>query len=262
MSVTRIKALILQDIFINLRSVEVLIDLPFFSIMGVVAFGFVTKFLTGQTGHVAASYLLLGMIFWEVMRINQYSLTVGTFWSIWARNLTNIFIAPISISEYLVAYILSGLFKTIISINLVAILARVVFGFDIYALGFPNLMIYLVNLLLFSWTLGIFILGIVFKYGSRYAALGWGLMVLFQPLMATFFPLSIMPKILQSIAYTLPPTYVFEAARANLETPAINWNLMVPSLVLNLIYAVLTLLFFHLMFLQSKDSGQFARNEG
>ena len=262
MSFTRIKALILQDTFINLRSLEVVIDLPFFSIMSVISFGFVTKFLTSQASHIAASYLLLGMILWEVMRINQYSLTVGSFWSIWARNLTNIFIAPISIAEYLVAYMSVGLFKTIISINLVAILARVVFHFDLYSLGIPNLLIYAFNLVIFSWALGIFILGIVFKYGSRYAALGWGLIVLFQPLMATFFPVSIMPKFLQIIAFTLPPTYVFEAARQNLTQSAINWNLIGPATILNVIYFALSLAFFHLMFIQSKDSGQFARNEG
>ena len=44
-SLERIKAVLLQELYITARSVEVIVDLPFWSVMTVVVFGFVTKFL-------------------------------------------------------------------------------------------------------------------------------------------------------------------------------------------------------------------------
>ena len=46
MSVKRIQAVILQELFITKRSLEVIMDLFFFSIMSVFVFGLVSSFLS------------------------------------------------------------------------------------------------------------------------------------------------------------------------------------------------------------------------
>ena len=43
---------------------------------------------------------------------------------------------------------------------------------------------------------------------------------------------------------------------------SVNWNAMGISFVQNVIYFLLSLLFFNFMFNKSKDIGQFAKNEG
>lgn len=105
------------------------------------------------------------------------------------------------------------------------------------------------------------ILGLIFRFGTRIQAFAWGLLPLFQPLTAAFFPVSVLPQPLRSIAYLFPPTYVFEAARASLASPTIRWDLLGISAGENLFYLILALWFFTVMFKKSKDSGQFARNE-
>ena len=59
----------------------------------------------------------------------------------------------------------------------------------------------------------------------------------------------------------LPPTYVFEAARASLETPAIRWDFMAIAAAENVLYFGLALWFFNFMYRRSRETGQFARNE-
>src|SRR3990167_4259508 len=108
MSLNRIGAVLLQEFFITKRSLEVILDLFFFSIMTVVVFGFVSLFLTGTLKTPSASYLLLGIILWEVIRINQYSISVGSLWNVWSKNLSNMFISPLSIREYIFAHMVSG----------------------------------------------------------------------------------------------------------------------------------------------------------
>ena len=56
----RVRAVLLQEAFITGRSVEVLVDLPFWSLMTVVVFGFVTKFLSTVMDPTIAQYLYHG----------------------------------------------------------------------------------------------------------------------------------------------------------------------------------------------------------
>src|SRR5713226_4731031 len=109
MRIERVRAILLQELYITKRSLEVIMDLFFTSVMTVIVFGFVSRFLVGALNANTGSYLILGMLLWEVLRVNQYSLSVGSLWNIWARNLSNMFIAPLSLTEYVVAHMLSGL---------------------------------------------------------------------------------------------------------------------------------------------------------
>lgn len=262
MSLERIKAVLIQEWFITKKSLEVILDLFYFSLINIIVFGFVFTFLSKQEGNLGAMYILLGMILWEIVRITQYSISVGALWNIWSRNLSNMFISPLTIPEYIAAAIISGAIKTIPTVLVISLVAFFIFDFNIFAVGIGNLAIYFVNLSIFAWSVGIVILAIIFRYGQKLQAFAWGLIFLFQPLTAVFFPVSVLPDPVKTIAYLLPPTYVFETARANLVDPTPNWQAFGTALLLNLIYLLISLLFFNLMFKKSKDIGQFARNEG
>lgn len=262
MSIRRIGAILLQEFYITKRSIEVLIDLFFFSTITVIVFGFVSLFLTGTIKSASALYLILGMILWEVIRVNQYSISVGALWNIWSRNLSNLFVAPLTLREYIFALMLSAVLKGGLVFAIVSLIAALAFNFNILSLGIGNLIIFFINLTIFSWTIGLLLLGLIFVYGTRIQALAWGSIFLFQPLSASFFPASFLPNYLQPIAFLIPATHVFEAARAALTNSSINWNLFTISFVENAIYFILALIIFNWMFSFSKKTGQFARNEG
>lgn len=262
MSSERIGAILLQELYITRRSLEVIMDLFFTSLMTVIVFGFVSRFLVDALRASTGSYLILGMLLWEVIRINQYSLSVGSLWNIWARNLSNMFIAPLSVWEYLVAHVLSGLIKTLLIFGVIATIAAYGFHFNVLRLGLLNLALFFANLTLFSWSLGLVLLGLIFLYGTRIQALAWGLVFLFQPLTAAFYPVSVLPPLLRQAAYALPPTFVFEAARQALGRSDVNWSYAAIAGTENLVYFGLAVQAFTLMFARSRNTGQFARNEG
>ena len=81
----RIKGILLQELYITRRSLEIIVDLFYTSLMTVVVFGLVSGFLTGVLNPNTGSYLLLGMLLWDVIRVNQYSVTVGSLWNIWSQ---------------------------------------------------------------------------------------------------------------------------------------------------------------------------------
>ena len=99
MSFERVRAVLLQEYYITARSVEVLVDLPLWSLITVVVFGYVTRFLSTVMNPTVAHYLYLGTLMWEIIRVTQYSMSLGALWNVWSHNFSNMFIAPLSMSS-------------------------------------------------------------------------------------------------------------------------------------------------------------------
>jgi ABC-2 type transport system permease protein len=161
-----------------------------------------------------------------------------------------------------VAQLLSGLIKTLVIFGMITTIAAYGFHFNILRLGLLNLVLFFTNLTVFAWSVGLVVLGVIFLFGTRIQALAWGLIFLFQPLTAAFFPVSVLPPLLRQVAYALPPTFVFEAARQALSHTGVNWPYAAIAAVENLVYFGLATLVFTLMVARSRNTGQFARNEG
>lgn len=261
MSYKRILGILRQELYITLRSIETINDIFVFSFIQLILFGIISLFLIGSNHSTSAYYLLIGMLLWEIIRIIQYSISVGCLWNIWARNLSNMFIAPLTPQEYLVGFTISGIVKAAIVFVAAGFVARLVFGFNIFQLGLINLLIDGMNLTLFGFSLGIVIMGLIFRFGTRIQAFAWSIVPILQPLTAAFYPVKIMPYPLQVFAAILPSTYVFESARTNLTNPFIQWNLQMIAFLENIIYIVIAIWIFRMLYKASKDSGQFARNE-
>jgi ABC-2 type transport system permease protein len=224
-----------------------------------VVFGFFSLFLSSRVDGPAKHYLLLGMLLWEVVRVTQYSISLGAMWEVWSRNLTNLFVTPLRLQEYLVAAVISGAAKSLLILSVVSLIAFALFDFTITDVGIANLALAFVDLSMFSVAVGLMVLGIVFRYGTRIQALAWGIIFLFQPLTAVYFPLDTLPGVLVTLAHALPPTYVFEMARDNLSDRAVQWDMVLLPFALNLVYLTAALWFFNAMQLSSKRSGQFAK---
>jgi ABC-2 type transport system permease protein len=256
----RLSALIRLELFITRRRLEMIVDTLLFPLINVILFGYIMSYI-GTGGQLDGQIFLIGVLLWQLMVIMQYNGTVTTMWNIWSHNLTNIFIAPISSDEYLLAQGLAALVRTLIIGLFLALGAWIVFDFNLLELGAANLAVFTFNLLVFAYALGVALLGVIFRFGVRVQAISWGAIYLFQPITAAFFPVAVLPGFLQGIAYALPPTYVFEAARAAISNPAVNWHYALVGAALNVLYLALSVLLFLYLFKKSKQTGQFARND-
>jgi ABC-2 type transport system permease protein len=259
MSFKRVKALLIEEFFITTKSLEVVLDLFFISVMSVVVFGYFSLFLSSRVDGPAANYLLLGMLLWEVVRVTQYSITVGAMWEVWSRNLTNLFVTPLLLQEYLFAAVISATAKSLLILSTVSLISALLFDFNITSIGALALLIAFINLLLSGIAVGLIILGAIFRFGTRIQALAWGLIFLFQPLTAVYFPLETLPGFAQAFAATLPPTHIFEMARDRLSGESISLGSVVTPLLLNVFYLGVSVVFFKYMYASSRRTGQFAK---
>src|ERR1041384_1714245 len=130
-------------------------------------------------------------------------MSLGALWNVWSHNFSNMFITPLSMLEYVLAQLLSAALKALVLLIVIACIAAYVFDFDLFSMGLGNLTLLFLNLLCFAYSVGLFIIGIIFRLGTRIQALAWGLVLIFQPLTAAYYPLSVMPPVLQMVAYLL-----------------------------------------------------------
>lgn len=262
MNSKRIFAILLQEYYHTKRSLEVIIDIFFFAVISMVAFGFISAYLVRSGDRLTAQTILVGLIYWEIIRTAQYSISVGTLFNIWSRNLSNIFMSPLTITEYMFAHVVTAAVKASIVFVLLSGIGYAAFDFNILALGTLNLLGFFLNIMIFAFTTGIAIIALIFRYGTRIQSLSWGLVFLFQPLSAVFYPVSVLPYPLQRLAYMFPSTYIFEAARSALVQSSFHSRHFLIALVLNIGYMIAALIFFNYLYKRSRDTGQFARNEG
>ncbi len=259
----RINALLQQEWHLSKRSLEIVVDTVFFAVIDLLVFGYLSLYLLGNSSGLAAQYLIFGALWWEVIRISQYSMTMNSLWNVWSRNLSNMFIAPISISEYLIAQFLSATLKSGVIVFCVLVpLAASIFHFQFWKIGAFALFATFANLLLFSCSVGLLLLGLIFRYGTRVQALAWACIFIFQPLTAVFYPVSILPEGLQMIAWAIPLTHVFEAGRYTLQFGYPDVYSYGVAFLMNIILFVASLILFKHLLHRAQDSGQFVRNEG
>jgi ABC-2 type transport system permease protein len=257
----RIIAVLKQEYFITKRSMEIIFDIVFMPVMSIVVFGFLSSYLASTGNPDAAKAVLMGMVLWQVIFIIQYSIAVGSLWNIWSRNLSTMFVSPLQAREYILAHTISGILKAVLILVLSSITVYFLFDFNLLEMGLFNLLLIVMNFGIFAFSLGLMILGFIFRFGTKIQALAWGFLSFLQPLAAAFYPVSVLPPFFQAISYSLPATYVFESARYSLLTGMTDWRNTLIAFCLNLVYIVVGVLVFSAMFKKSKSSGQFARNE-
>lgn len=252
----RIKAILIRNLYLNKRSFPRMLDIFFWPIMTMFLWGFMSLYLekTNFSGFNIIALLLGAVLLWEVLNESIHAVSIGFLEEIWEKNLLNIFVTPLKVSEFLASTVLLGLVRTAIIGIIMTILAFVAYSFNIFSLGF-YLIPFVLNLLIFGWAIGFVAIAIILRYGSSAQVLAFGITFLLQPFTAVFYPVSILPKVVQYISLALPSTHVFEGMRAVIATGSISTFNLLMAFGLNIAYLTLAVLFFHKMFLRIKERG-------
>jgi ABC-2 type transport system permease protein len=125
-----------------------------------------------------------------------------------------------------------SLIRLAIGVIPMTLLAIIFFDFNLYGLGLP-LIAFFCNLIFTSWSLGIFVSGLVLRNGLGAESIVWTLMFGVLPLTCVYYPVTVLPHWLQYVAWSLPPTYVFEGMRALLTDHVFRTDLMIDALMIN-----------------------------
>lgn len=254
----RVSGLVLRYLYLYRRSLARAGEIVFWPVMELLVWGFLTTYLDELSPGRPMVYLLGGLIFWDVLYRSQQAITLAVTEEIWVKNLLNIFLAPVSIFELMLATCIMGIIKSMITGVILSALALFCYSFNIINIGW-QLIPFLICLLLFGWAMGMCTMALVLRFGQAAEALVWGVPFLIQPISAVFYPVSVLPPWLQVIAKMLPSTYVFEGMREALNTGRVDMSLLGLALLLNAVYLAAAAAYFAWMFSRVREKGYLTR---
>ena len=214
----RIKAVARRQAFVLKRSPHRLFDLTLWPLVDTLLFGSLAVYFSragdGVTGvEAGAGYLLVGIVLWHVVYQSQIAVATGFLEEAWSRNLLSLMVSPIKELEYVAGVALFGLVKIFLGVGAVMVAAVGFYAFDITDLGLSLVPIVAV-LLVAGWSVAMFVIGLVLRFGTGAEAFAWGILFVVMPLSGTFNPVSSLPGFLQPVSRLLPTTHAFAAARA------------------------------------------------
>ena len=233
----RIAAMVLRYLYLLRSSWTRLLELIYWPAVQLFVWGFLQFYIAQNSGFFAraSGVFIAAVLMWDMLFRGQLGFSVSFLEEMWSRNLANLMISPLRPVEFVAALMIMSLIRLAIGMVPVTLLAIAFFGFNLYGLGFA-LAAFFVNLILTGWAVGIVVAGVLLRNGMGAESLAWTLMFVLMPLTCVYYPVSVLPYWLQWVAWSLPPTYVFEGMRALIMEHMFRGDLMVEAFALNGLY--------------------------
>ena len=248
----KIYGLSLRHIYLIKGSFPRILDLIYWPSIQVFLWGFISEFFTISSSYYSntVGIILTAAILYDFLFRSSISYNMMFLEEIWSRNFTNLFIAPIKISEIIAALTMTAIFRTLIGLVPAVLLAIPLFGVSIFKLGVP-LIFLLIALYIFGVSLGLFVTAGLLRFGPSFENIAWASLFFLAPLGCIYYPIEILPNILQIIAKGLPLVHIFEEMRNILINQTVNSIAIFKSIMISAIYFVGGVIIFYISYLIS-----------
>lgn len=255
MSFSRIKAIFFRYYYNALKGLHHLSDLFYWPLVDILLWGLTSVWIQNQNPVPNLPLILMtGLIFWQIAWRGSVDISVNLLQEFWHRNLVNLFSTPLKISEWICGVMLLSLCKLAITIVFGTLVVYILYALNVFTIGWAFLP-FAAMLLISGWSIGFLASSVIIYWGHQVEVLAWMIAFLFAPFSAVFYPVSVLPHWAQTIAWTLPTTYIFEGMRQILAGNPFPSQYLVMSFVLNILYIFLTASLFHWMFEKSRIKG-------
>ena len=260
MRVHRIGALFVRHIYVLRRSFPRLLEIFYWPTVDLLVWGFLTVYLARYQGGLPGfvSFFIGALIFWDILFRSQSGISVSFLEDVWSKNLLNLFTSPLTPLEYLTSLMLFSTTKLLVTIILLSGLAWVFYAFNLFVIGIA-LVPFVINLMLLGWTIGIFTVALILRFGQEAEVLAWALGFLFMPLSAVFYPVSVLPPLLRFLARFISSAHVFEGMRQVLSGGGFPLGHLAWATALNAAALLSALLFYRWCFSYIRKRGLLVR---
>ena len=256
MDLGKIYALALRHLYLIGNSLPRIIDLIYWPTVQIFLWGFISKFFTLNSDYYSntVGIILTAAILYDFLFRVSISFNMMFLEEIWSRNFTNLFIAPIKLSEIIASLTLTAILRALIGMVPAAIIAIPLFGVSVFELGLPLLFL-LLSLYLFGITLGLLVTSGLLRFGPSFENIAWASLFFLAPLGCIYYPLDILPISLQFVAKGLPLVHIFEEMRNILLNDVVNYFDIFKAISISILYFVLGVIVFYVSFYGAKIRG-------
>ena len=252
----RMYALFIRHFYLIKSSFPRILDLIYWPTIQIILWGFISQFFTMYSDYYnnTVGVILSCAILYDFLFRSSISFNMLFLEEIWSRNFTNLFAAPLKVSEVITALTITALLRTLIGIIPAILLMNPFFGVSLLELG-PALFLLFLSLYLFGITLGLLVTSGLLRFGPAFENVAWSSLFILAPFGCVYYPLSILPDWLQIVAKGLPLVYIFEEARSILVNNVVNYSNIISALMLNLLYFISAIYVFYLAFAGAREKG-------
>lgn len=235
-SLRRIWGLVYRHLALYRRSWPRLLELAYWPVLQMCIWGFTSAYLMTRQGFgwQAAGALIGGVLLWEVALRSTLGVALSFLEEMWSRNLGHILVSPIRPVEMVAAFIAMGLLRTFAGVVPAAVLAWLLYAFNILTFG-PLLVVFFANLMVMGWWVALAVVSLILRHGQGAEALAWSTMFGLTPFAAVYYPVDVLPSVLKAVALALPASHVFEGMRAAMAGVA-RWDHLAAAGALNVVW--------------------------
>lgn len=223
--------------------------------LDIVIIGFMGTYFDQATGSQENIVLMTTLVLWQIVVRADFGVSLNLLEEIWAQNITNLFSTPLTIGEWICATFVEGFFMLVAITLFCAMAVYLTYGYNIFAIGVWFIPI-AVLMFISGLAIGFFTSSLLIFWGVRVQSMAWMIGWMFAPVSGCYYPTTILPPWLQTIAHALPLHYATETARVLINNlPQEPSVLLTKGYLLGMLYLSLSLLLFNYMFKQSKNRG-------
>ena len=256
MNWNKIFALSLRHLYLIKGSFPRILDLIYWPTVQIFLWGFISKFFTLNSSYYdnTVGIILSAAILYDFLFRSSISYNMMFLEEIWSRNFTNLFIAPIKISEIISALTFTAILRTLIGLIPAVMISIPLFGVSILKIGTP-LIFLLLTLYIFGVTLGLLVTSGLVRFGPSFENIAWASLFFLAPLGCIYYPIEILPEWLQTIAKLLPLVHIFEEMRNILIDNIVNYIQILKAFIISLVYFGIGVMIFYISYSGAKKRG-------
>ena len=234
-----------------------LLELAYWPVLQMCIWGFTARFLMARMGSAAAlagATLLGGVLLWEVALRSQMGVAISFLEELWSRNLGHVFVSPLRPWELVSALIGMSMIRMLAGVVPAILIAWALYAYNLFSLG-PVLVLFFANLMIMGWWVALCVVSLILRHGAGAEALAWSVLFGLTPFSAVFYPVAVLPRYLQPVAWAIPASHVFEGMRGIVLHGMVRWDQLAAAMVLNAVWLVAASLLFARQFHQARVRG-------
>jgi ABC-2 type transport system permease protein len=246
-SLLRVRAVLRRHLYLILRSWTRIVSMMYYPTVTMVVWAFLTLFLAPTNNFLrdAPGFFIGAVLLWDVLFRGQLGVSLTFIEELYARNLGNLFVSPLTLPEYIAGQLTMSVLRALIGVGGACVFAFVLFRFSIFSLGFP-LIAFFWLLLAFGWSIGLAVSAMILRFGLGAEELAWAAIFILAPVSGVYYPIGVLPGWLQPVAWALPSAHVFEGMRGVLLEGNFAWTHFWSALLLVGVYLCLGAFMFRL----------------
>lgn len=243
---------------ISLARISWLVEITYWTALDLIIFGSIGRAValtnTGPAALGTLHALVASVVLWYVVLRSGITIGFAFLNELFDSNLTALFATPLTTLEWMIAIGITSALSAIINFITGWAMAWIVFDYNLLSIGWP-IIATIGSLLISGWAVGLFIMSFLVFLGKKGTSMTFALCWSLVPFSGVYYPVSVLPPMLQTLAQYIPMAHAFEAIRQYITNQASPWHHLATSLWLNAIFVLLAMIVFHWSLKISKNRG-------